>query len=519
MKPTFLPLEATHAFSNLFLDYTSEKSTLSPFYQLAPRIENFAEAIKIKESFSALQRKTLVEVLQKQYEGIPNPPHTIIESLLEPKTFTVTTGHQLCLYTGQMYFIYKILTTIRLAEELKKQYPTYNFVPLFWLASEDHDFEEVNHFHLFGQKYTWESTQKGAVGKFETQELNVLFEKMQERMPEWEAIYLKAKNLSEATRKIVHSLFGQYNLICLDSDEAICKQVLQPIMRQDIFEQASYLPVNQTNEALAKLGYKTQVHPREINFFYLRNNFRERIVKTEAGYETTQGTYTFTKEALQEEIAKYPERFSPNVVLRPVYQELLLPNLAYIGGPGELAYWLQFKTMFETYKVPFPILFSRNFGLIIQKTIGKKLTKLGLPAKDLFQPEATLKERIIAQTTGEVLMLEQARQETETAFQSIAIQAEIWDKSLISSIDAEKHKTLKSIDNLEKRLRKAQENKAETELKQLAGVRDKLLPGGELQERYDNYLNFSLNNQSLLPTIYQTLDPFNKELYIWQEEN
>jgi bacillithiol biosynthesis cysteine-adding enzyme BshC len=516
MEYACLPFEATHAFSSIFLDYITQKPALRDFYNLAPTIENFRQVLENKQ-FDTEKRQNLVNELKKQYANVGITPSQPIEMLLQPNTFTVTTGHQLCLYTGPMYFVYKILTTIRLAEELKKKYPTYNFVPIFWLASEDHDFEEINHFHLFGQKITWESTQKGAVGRFKTDELAEVFAQMQERLPDWETLYLTSKNLSEATIQLVHTLFGKYGLLTLDADNEALKRSLGEVIKRDIFEQASFKAVSQTNEQLIKAGYKPQVNPREINFFYLLDGFRERIAAQEGGFKTAQGEYTFSNQTLQIEAIEYPERFSPNVLLRPIYQEMILPNLAYIGGPGELAYWLQFKTLFETYNLQMPILFPRNFGLIIQKTVGKKIAKLGLSLEELFLPEAEQKAKIIAQTTGEAISLDVQRNEIEKTFQTIVQEAEHWDKTLVASIDAEKHKALKSLENLEKRLRKAQEIKADTELKQLASVRDKIFPQGNLQERHDNYLNFSLNNSTVLDTIYQTIEPFNYQLYLWQE--
>ncbi len=520
MQSTCLPFEATHLFSPLFLDYITQKTALTPFYNHAPEITAFQEVIHQK-TFGKSQRETLVSVLKAQYATVPNPPTAQIDALLRPNTFTVTTGHQLCLYTGPMYFVYKILTTVRLAEALKKQYPAYEFVPMYWLASEDHDFAEVNHFHLFGQKTTWESTQRGAVGKFKTNELADVLAQMQERMPAWEAIYAEATDLAEATRKLVHHLLGEYGIVCLDADDATLKQSLRPVMEADIFQQKSYKPVAETNEKLQTLGYKTQVNPREINFFYLREGFRERIVagkSPDLAYQTAQGEYSFTAESMRQEIAQYPERFSPNVLLRPLYQELILPNLAYVGGPGELAYWLQFKALFEIYEVQMPLLLPRNFGLIISKTIQKKMAKLGLSLPDIFEAENTLKEKIITQTMGDKITLGQARQEVENTFKDLALKAEQWDKSLTGSIEAEKQKTLKSLETIEKKLQKAQETKAETELKQLTAIKEKLFPAGEPQERHDNVINFLLNNSTLIDTIYQSLEPFNYQLYVWQEE-
>jgi bacillithiol biosynthesis cysteine-adding enzyme BshC len=517
MQSTQVPLTETHAFSGLFLDYLNEKPELAAYYGLFPKIENFAEQISLRQTFPTRNRQTLAEALHRQYQNIAKPPKDQIDLLLDNRTFTVTTGHQLCLFTGPLYFIFKIITTIRLAEELKKKYPQCNFVPVYWMASEDHDFAEVNHFHLFNQSYTWLSEQKGAVGRFKLEGLAAVFAQISEKLPDFEAAYLQSENLTEATRKLVHHFFGEYGLICIDGDDTELKKMFRPIVQDDILNQNAFKLVNQTNEDLITKGYKVQVSPREINFFYLDNQIRERIVKEGTEYKVLHTDLSFSEAEILNLLDTKPTHFSPNVVMRPVYQELILPNLAYIGGPGELAYWLELKSTFEHYQVPFPILQPRNFGMIVNKNQAKKVEKLGITPQDLFQPDGILKETLLEHSGNALPTLNAEIKTIEDIFNQITRKAVETDKTLEGFIGAEAQKTLKSLENIEKRLRKAQETKAETELKQLSQLKERLFPQGGLQERWDNFLNFYLNQSDFLATLHRGLNPFAFQMHIFTE--
>ena len=145
-------------FSALMNDYLDQKSTLQSLYNRFPTLENFeAQIIEKKKNFNEASRATLVSVLQQQYATVATSALTNqnIDALNNPNTFTVTTGHQLNLFSGPLYFLYKIISTINLTKELKAKYPTYNFVPIYWMATEDHDFEEINYFNFKGKKFRW----------------------------------------------------------------------------------------------------------------------------------------------------------------------------------------------------------------------------------------------------------------------------------------------------------------------------------------------------------------------------
>ncbi|MEP0711447.1 MAG: bacillithiol biosynthesis cysteine-adding enzyme BshC, partial [Algoriphagus sp.] len=386
MKKHCVELQKTGQFSQFFLDYIEGKKELEPFYALAPKMENFQQAIEQK-SFSQSKRKTLVEALQNQYanQEVSYAVSSNIESLASEKTFTVTTGHQLNLFTGPLYFIYKIVSTINLAKKLEENYPDSKFVPVYWMATEDHDFDEINYFKLDGKKYQWNSDQTGAVGHFELDKSFKDFLKSVSFAPEvFLEAYSSSKTLAEAVRKYVNSLFGEEGLVIVDGDDVSLKYEFKEVILSDLFEHAPFEKATEATNALEKLGYSSQIFPREINFFYLDKGVRERIERMESGFGVVNTELRFSDEEMKALVEKHPERFSPNVVLRPLYQESILPNLAYLGGPAEVVYWLQLKGVFDHFEVPFPVILPRNFALIINQKLQRKMAQLNWDIEDLF---------------------------------------------------------------------------------------------------------------------------------------
>ena len=224
-QPTnYIPFRETNYFSDFICDYLDEKSELKQFYNRFPSLENFEAQINEKsnsEHVSESHRAILATTLMQQYASIETSEFTLqnIEDLKSKKTFTITTGHQLNLFTGPLYFLYKIISTINLAKQLKEKYPEYNFVPIYWMASEDHDFEEINYFNFKGKKIQWNSKQTGAVGQFNTEGVDAVFEivsaefgqgKNAEQLKEWfKKAYLEHDNLADATRYLANELFGE----------------------------------------------------------------------------------------------------------------------------------------------------------------------------------------------------------------------------------------------------------------------------------------------------------------------
>lgn len=500
-----LPLTATGAFPSLFLDYVAQQAALNPFYEHFPTLTNFAAQIDQKKEFSDSHREVLVQALTRQYAHIASKPD--LEALLSSNTFTVTTGHQLNIFTGPLYVIYKIVTAINLARKLQEAYPAYRFVPVYWMATEDHDFEEINHFNLFGKKYTWQTQQKGAVGRMTPKELGEALKILPEKVPVFEKAYLQCDCLADAVRCYMNDLFGEEGLVCIDGDDPALKQLFQPIIEDELLHQNAHPIVTATTAQIEALGYHTQISPREINLFYLSDGLRERIVSDAGQYQVLNTELRFSEAELLAEVASHPERFSPNVVLRPLYQETILPNLAYIGGPSEVPYWLQLKGIFDHYTVPFPMLLPRNFALYVNQASQKRAEKLGISVEQLFWDDVRLRKSFVEKTTTVSLGLEQEKAALSEVFEQILMKAILIDKTLEATVNAEKAKTITVLENLEKRLQKAEERNHETEVNQLLGLKNKLFPNGGLQERSENFLNFYLNDSLFLQKLLSAFDP------------
>lgn len=504
-------LEETHAFNSFFLDYISQKETLRQFYSRFPIQQNFETQIAEKgRTFPKETRKVLVTRLKEQYNGI-QVAHTAtgaIESLLEDTTFTVTTGHQLNIFTGPLYFIFKIVTVVNACRQLKKFYPQFNFVPVYWMASEDHDYEEIRYFRLYGQKYVWETNQTGAVGRFSTSGMEEFIDRIPGATDIFRKAYLEQKNLAGAVRQYVNELFGEHGLVVIDADDRELKQVLKPVIRDDVFENSPSSLVNKTNVSLEALGYTTQVHAREINFFYLADQLRARIEKSGDVYKVVDTGLTFTTSEMQGLIEDHPERFSPNVILRPVYQELILPNIAYAGGPAELIYWLQLKQVFAHYDVPFPMLMPRNFGMIIDPEVGRKFSRTGLELKDIFEEKNYLFNHWVLRHSPRNLTVGKEINEAVRLFDQLAARANEVDKSLVPFVRAESKRAVNSLEKIERKFLRAEKRLHADKLRQIESVKDALFPGGSLQERTDNFLNFYQKDAAFIDKLLECFDPF-----------
>ncbi len=514
-----IELGESKRFSSILLDYLENKEELKSHFEYPPSIESFEQAIS-NRNYDDRKREILVNVLKRQYKNITNAGPVIqnIDLLNQQNTYTITTGHQLNIFTGPLYFIYKIVSAINMAKILNEKYSANNFIPVYWMASEDHDFEEINNFKLFGNKITWESEQKGPVGKFDTNSIKEILDEINEMPYFFKKAYLECKNLSDATRHFVNHLFGKYGLVVLDADDKELKSELKPIIKDDLFSSNAHKFVQSCTGNLEKLGYKSQIYPRPINFFYMADGVRERIENIEGTFHVLNTSISFSKQELETLIEEHPERFSPNVVLRPVYQEVILPNLAYIGGPAEVAYWLQLKDVFDHYSIPFPVLFPRLFVMLISKAIYKKMNKLGLEIGEVFKDFATLKDVLLFKDTEPKYDLSVQLDEIKNAFESIKLKVQELDKSLEGFAMSEFKKTEKGGINIQKRLKNAEEQKQSVTINQLKGILDKLFPNGNPQEREDNFLNFYINNPGLIDELINQLNPFELKYNILTED-
>ena len=517
MKKHCVDLKKTGQFSQFFLDYLGGKETLRSFYSHEPKLESFDAAIMAKQ-FSADKRQILVEVLESQYAGIPlaSAAAEQLEALRDEKTFTVTTGHQLNLFTGPLYFIYKLISTINLAKRLQERHPDYRFVPVYWMATEDHDAAEINYFKLDGQTYRWETSQKGAVGDFE---LDYSFQNFLKGLGFAPAVfrdaYSQSATLAEAVRKYVNELFGAQGLVVLDANEGRLKQEFAEVMSADLFTQQPFAAAQASTQALEQLGYGSQIYPRPINLFYLDKGIRERIERDGEEFIVLNTELRFSAEEIKALLQEHPERFSPNVVLRPVYQECILPNLAYLGGPAEVVYWLQLKGIFDQFGIPFPVLLPRNFAVLIPAVIQKKITQLGWEPEQLFQQFEAWKKDYVQSSSTIDFTLAGPRAQVSQLFKDLANQSHVLDAGLPKAFAAGEVRSLKILEQMGVKLRKAEERRLEVDLLRAKSVFEFLSPGGSPQERVVNFLQFQLVEPTLLEELIASFDPFDFQMQVF----
>ncbi|MDX5340558.1 MAG: bacillithiol biosynthesis cysteine-adding enzyme BshC [Cyclobacteriaceae bacterium] len=516
MEKHCVGLRKTGQFSGFFLDYLDGKESLKPFYTHLPKLESFPAAIAAK-NFEPQKREILYQSLIGQYEGISLQEMVAenIYSLKSDKTFTVVTGHQLNLFTGPLYFIYKIVSTINLARKLKKAFPEYHFVPVYWMATEDHDFEEINYFRLDGKKYQWNSTQTGAVGDFELDAGFRNFLKEVSFAPEvFKEAYQSSKTLGEAVRKYVDGLFGEEGLVVLDGHDPALKAEFKNVIREDLFGHAPYQEATAVTEKLENLGYKSQIFPREINFFYLEKGIRERIERVNGEFQVLNTSIVFSEEEMKSLIESHPERFSPNVVLRPLYQEMILPNLAYLGGPAEVVYWLQLKGVFDYFEIPFPVLLPRNFGLILDSLTQRKMEQMGWEVEDIFQEFEEWKKSFVKSHASIDFELGEEKETLTRLFDQKGEEASHLEKSLKQAFEAGKIRSLKILDQMAAKLRKAEEKKQAIDLERAKRILDFAAPQGIPQERSVNMMQFYLSNPDLISQLLERFDPLEFEMIV-----
>jgi bacillithiol biosynthesis cysteine-adding enzyme BshC len=529
-----IPFEDTGYFSNLVCDYLKQEEKLASFYRSFPSDAAFLTHAKERnKQFPKTHRRILVEVLKEQYQNIETSSETqqAIQLLAEDTTVTITTGHQLNLFSGPLYFLYKIISTINLSEKLSENYKDINVVPVFWMATEDHDFEEINHFTLHGKKFKWSPERysdnaNGAVGRFTTEGLEDVLKLLKAELGVghqaeylvklFEDTYLNHNTLAEATRYLTNELFAKYGLVILDADHPKLKQLFVPTVLDELQHQTSYKAVANTSKHLESANYPVQVSAREINLFYLTETSRERIINVDGTFGVVDSDKIWNSDQeLFEEVSAHPERFSPNVIMRPLYQETILPNICYIGGGGELAYWFELKTYFDKVEVPFPILLLRNSVLLRTDKQYEKQQKLRVSNEELFLKQHELINRKVRQISNINIDFSTQKAHLKDQFEAMYALAEKTDATFLGAVKAQEIKQLKGLDHLEQRLLKAQRLKLKDEVSRLVALQNDFFPLKSLQERTINFSEFYLEyGDQLINELKENLDPLSHEFSI-----
>lgn len=480
---------------------------------------NLQKAIELKQEFSQDKRQILADTLFSEYSTISGTdtvhPKVFenIEKLRDSNTFTVTTGQQLHLFIGPAFVIYKILSVVDHCELFQSQHPDRHFVPVYWMASEDHDFDEIKNTHLFKKTFEWNAVSGGACGRIKTDTVSEVIDSIRQAvqldqrqtvlLDEMAEIYATSQNLSEATRRLINRYFGEYGVIVMEADRAVFKQQFKSILYRDIVEGGNHDTFAETSEQLEKAGLSTQLNARPVNVFYLGENQRSRLLREDGLYKVKDTDIAWTETELKAAMDQHPECFSPNALLRPLYQETILPNVAYIGGNAEITYWIQLHKTMSDNGLSQPSLILRPSVWITPTKVSQWLEKRGIQASDL----------LITKTASELLTLVDSETLTLTAeietFFTLREQvqntvAQHISKELKAIVEAGKQYE-KALKATEKSLRDYQIEKNAKDMDKLEEIRSNYFNINSIQERKTDSLELLIKHETVVFSIKSAL--------------
>ena len=524
-----VPFDKVEALSHRDTMYQIHPEQFKEFYKFSPDLSGLLSALESRSNFP-VNRKLLVDELREIYKNqeISDLQESNIDALENEDVYTVITAHQPSLFTGPLYFIIKILSTINLAKTLGTK-SGKKIIPVFILGSEDHDFEEINHCHIYGKRIEWQSNQSGPVGRMTLDNFEsvihdffeILGDSNQAQVvKEWIDHSRKgANNYNEFVFRLVNRLFGKYGVIVGNMDRKALKASFIPHFQKELLTSPSESLIHNTQNLLEKLGFHSQAHAREINLFYLSKGSRNRIIREGELYKVVDTDVVWTEDEIINELKLNPDNFSPNVVMRPLYQEFIWPNLAYVGGGGELAYWLERKSQFEEFGISFPALIRRNSLLLLSSSQKKQWEKLGFKLEELFNAEFELINSYLQDATSFDINLDDEVGAISNLLAKVSEKAEKADKSLKGFAEAESTRMLKQLENIESRIKRSLKKREETSVSKIKKIKSQLFPGQGLQERHDNFFqHFLIHGSDLFDQLLPLLDPLNKEFVVYYPE-
>lgn len=502
---------------NLFLDYLYEFENVEKYFRYNFRDTNSFSSLfqKISESERA-DKKSVVNAINQFYSAYKPSKKTKvnIELLGKDKTVAIVTGQQLGILGGPLYTFYKTITAIKLASSLKEKYDDYNFVPVFWLEGDDHDFEEVTELNLINQKNELqkfiyndnkpEDFNRGNIGRLAFNEgIENFIQEVKSELREtefsknvfelFEDSYKSGNTFKKAFSDLIFNIFDEEGLIIFDPQQSEIKNLLKPIFKKELsnFE----VHANEVVKISADLEevYHSQVKVKPINLFYSDNNGRYSIEPEDDLYRLKGKRQKFTLIELLDEIENYPDKFSANVLLRPITQDYLLPTGFYVAGPSEISYFAQVMPLYNKFGISEPVIYPRSSVTILEKNIKGVLEKYELNIEDIFVEEKLLNNRVLNQVADIRIddLLNEDEHQIAKAMDNIKEKLFGIDPTLKDLSDKTYQKIKQGLDTIKSKAENAQERKHDVALRQIKKASISLYPNNNLQERELNWLYFA----------------------------
>jgi bacillithiol biosynthesis cysteine-adding enzyme BshC len=519
--------------NNLFLDYLYEFENVKEFYKYNFRDQDQFQKIfkKINES-ERINPSLLKKNLLSQYSGLTtsNKTKKNITLLSKDNTLAVVTGQQLGLLGGPIYTFYKIITTLKLSKHLNDKYDDYNFVPVFWMEGDDHDFNEVRSINVIGTANTIKNIgykeqidpddAKKSVGTLELDDaldefFNVLDDNLRQTdfkdplLSSLKNYYSIGKTFTTSFRELIHALFDEYGLVILNPSDKKVKEILKPVFKKEIIDFREHTEKLVNVSARLEEVYHAQVKVKPVNLFYSTDDGRYSIEPVENEFRLKRKRISFTQEEILEKVDKESERFSPNVLLRPICQDFLLPTAFYVGGPSEISYFAQVTPLYEFYKLQTPVIYPRSSATLLESNINKTLEKYDISFNDIFMGADELKKKVVDSLTENNVddVFSETEKEVELAIDRLRERLYDVDKTIADTSKKYRSKIFNSLNELKGKAEQAQNQKFEVTLRQMDRASTMLFPSNNLQERELNYTYFANKyGEGFLKRLYDDLN-------------
>ena len=517
-----IPYAGIKGVSSLYATYCEDYTPLASFFggdwREASSYAHVAERLDAK----SIPRAKLVEVLIRQNKRWDN--ESPVRRLRDPRALTIVTGQQVGMYGGPLYTLYKAVTAVKLARQLSSLL-NRPVVPVFWLEGGDHDIEEVSSVTLQGsgdsRRIHYRGYERptngnlGSVGSMGfTEDVARMREDIRSTLPassfrdqmleRYYSAYKPGVSFTDAFARTLSTLLGDYQIVLMDPEDCDLKELAAPIMRREIKDHAHTFNELAATTAELKDRFHAQVHVRPFNLFVLSEHGREAVQSDGEQFKLQQSGRTVT---LAELLDLAPCLLSPNVVMRPLVQDYLLPTLTYVAGPGEIAYFAQFKSLYDWAGLPMPVVFPRASLTLVEPRAGKVMDRYGLDVAGLSQDLNVLMREIVLSGTPLEHAFEQAANSLQTCAGTLKEEVTRVEQTLGRSTEATLRQWEKELTKLRKRVERAEKNRHDQVFNQLKRCQTALYPQGKLQERTICALSYLARyGDTILQKIYDGID-------------
>ncbi len=501
---------------NLFLDYVYEFENVRKFYNKNFRDEESYEShFKDLADYSRPHRAKVAIIIKKQYGSYKASKQTLtnIDALNKNNTIAIVTGQQLGVFGGPLYTIYKTTTAIKLCSLLKEKYHQFNFVPIFWLEGDDHDYDEVRSFGLIDAdnqpvKISYDDGKppefnRGSIADIEIEpSIEEVFKKINENLRQTEFTndilgklkhsYKSGVTFAEAFRSLMFEIFDSYGLVIFNPQDIEIKKLLKPLFKNEIenYSENSSLVVRRSAEV--EEHYHAQVKIKPINLFAHIEGGRYSIEPGENDFRLKGKRIRYALEELLNSIETSPENFSANVMLRPICQDYLLPTGFYIGGPSEISYFAQVIPLYEKFGINQPFIYPRSAATIIEKNLDEIISKYNLDFSDLMIDEKDLIEKVLSSISSFDLptLFSKTNNDISSVMKELETKLEELDPTLTDLSEKTLQRMLQGLEQLKGKAEKAESRKFDSSIRQIKKARSIIYPNDNLQERELNFFYF-----------------------------